>query len=82
MTDHAGELLGTFDVVFDDGSKRVVSVYRDEQRVRFQWPDHGGIPNEHMVRVANEGDMEGWVRELGYAFQKQIKTYSFNPARR
>ena len=55
MTDHAGELLGTFDVVFDDGSGLAISVYREERRVRFQWPNQGGIPNEHMVRVVNEG---------------------------
>ena len=82
MTDHAGELLGTFDVVFDDGSGLAISVYREGRRVRFQWPNQGGIPNEHMVRVVNEGDVKGWVKELGYAFQKRIKTYSFSPARR
>ena len=82
MTDHAGELLGTFDVVFDDGSRLAISVYREERRVRFQWPNQGGIPNKHMVRVVNEGDMKGWVKELGYAFQNRIKRYSFSPAQR
>ena len=74
------DLLGRFDLVFEDGSEEVVTLLRDANHGVFQWGGQAGLPCEHAVRQINDNGWIGWIRELKHVFQKSIKSYGFDPA--
>lgn len=74
-------LEGRLEVHFTDGTTFTGVVHREAERVFLCWVNHGGVPNEHLIRPVNQENLQGWIRELGSVFSKSVRTYNFTPRR-